>query len=57
MKTMIKNGEIVRVSEKEQYSFLERDYEYCSKQLWKDNVRVLKQKKEKIKESINDKIK
>jgi hypothetical protein len=55
MKTMRKGKEILRVSEKQQDDFLERGYEYCPKKVWKDEVRVIKKKKEEIKENLNEK--
>ena len=55
MKTMRKGKDIVRVSEKQQYEFLEKGYDYCSKQVWKDEVRVIKKKKEEIKDNLKEK--
>lgn len=55
MKTMRKNDDIVRVKETDVTNFLSNGYNYCPKKVWKDNVRVIKNKKEEIKESIEKK--
>lgn len=56
MKTMRRGDKIVRVKENEQYSFLERGYEYCPKHVWIKNVRDIKKKKGEIKEKIQENI-
>ena len=48
MKTMKLGDTIKRVSEKEVPTMLSQGYIYCSKSEWKEKVRVLKPKKEKI---------
>lgn len=55
MKTMQKGEDIIRVSEKEQDSYLDRGYKYIPKSIWKEKVRVIKNKKEEIKEKIKKK--
>jgi hypothetical protein len=57
MKTMRKGDDIVRISDKQEKEFLSRGYEYCPKQVWKDQVRVIKEKKEAIKENLESKTK
>jgi len=52
MKTMRKGKNIVRIKDKEEKEFLARGYNFCPKQVWKDEVRVIKQKKEAIKEKL-----
>ena len=55
MKTMKKGDEIIRVSEKDQFEYLKNGYSYVSKSLWKEKVRNIKEKKEKIKENLKKK--
>jgi len=54
MKTMRIGKNIVRVKDKEEKEYLDRGYEFCPKKVWKDEVRVIKQKKEEIKENIEN---
>lgn len=55
MKTMLKGKDIVRVQEKQVEDFLSKGYEFCPKKVWKDEVRVIKKKKEEIKENLEGK--
>jgi hypothetical protein len=48
MKTMKLGDQIKRVGEKEVKQMLERGWQYCSKKLWKENVRVIETKVEKV---------
>jgi len=52
MKTMRKGKDIVRIKDNEEKRYLDMGYNYCPKQVWKDEVRVLKRKKEEIREII-----
>ena len=55
MKTMKLGDQIKRVGEKEVKQMLERGWQYCPKKLWKENVRVIETKVEKVVEK-KDKI-
>lgn len=55
MKTMRKGKDIVRIKDKQEKEFLAKGYEYCPKKVWKDEVRVIKKKKEEIKENLEGK--
>lgn len=55
MKTMKWGKTIVRVSEKDVKEYLSKGYTYCPKHIWKDEVRVIKKKKEAIAEKIKEK--
>lgn len=55
MKTIKRNDEIKRVSEKEAIFFVRNDWQYCSKSEWKKN-RGIKVKTEVEQEVINDNI-
>jgi len=54
MKTMRRGKDIVRVKEKQVQEFLTKRYEFCPKHVWKDEVRVIKKKKEEIKEKLEE---
>ena len=54
MLTMKKGKDIVRIKDKEEKTYLARGYNFCPKKIWKDEVRVIKQKKEEIKENIEN---
>jgi hypothetical protein len=54
MKTMRKGSDITRVKDSEEKKFLGMGYNYCPKKVWKDEVRVIKQKKEEIREILDD---
>lgn len=54
MKTMCRGKDIVRVKENQVKEFLTKRYEFCPKQVWKDEVRVIKKKKEEIAEKIKE---
>ena len=45
---------IVRVKEKDIKDYLAKGYEFCPKHLWKDEVRVIKKKKEAIAEKVKE---
>jgi len=49
MKTMKFGDNIRRVSDNDAFTMEKQGWEYCSKQLWKDNVRVLAPVKEEKK--------
>ncbi len=53
MLTMKKGTSIVRIKNNEEKSFLTKGYKHCPKQIWKDEVRVIKQKKAAIKEKLD----
>ena len=55
MLTMKKGTLIVRIKDEEEKTFLNRGYNHCPKQIWKDEVRVIKKKKEEIKENLEAK--
>lgn len=56
MKTMkLGTDTIVRVSEKDVESKLAVGYKFCTKSEWKEKVRVIKKKKEEIKENLEAK--
>jgi len=54
MKTMRRGKDIVRVKEKQVKEFLTNRYEFCPKHVWKDEVRVIKKKKEAIAEKVKE---
>ena len=49
---MKKGTTIVRIKNEDEKIYLNRGYKHCPKQIWKDEVRVIKQKKEAIKEKL-----
>lgn len=51
MKTMKKNGSIIRVAEKDVNEKLMLDYFFTSKKEWKDNVRVVRNTKKVVDET------
>jgi len=42
MKTMKKEGKIVRIKNEEYRSFLDKDYYYIPKHIWKEQIRDVK---------------
>jgi len=54
MKTMKWGSTIVRIKNSEEKEYLAKGYKYCPKQLWKDEVRVIKKKKEEIAENLKE---
>jgi len=54
MLTMKKGKDIVRIKDKEEKIYLARGYDFCPKKIWKDEVRVIKKKKEEIKENLKE---
>jgi len=55
MLTMKNGASIVRIKNSQEKDFLNSGYKHCPKQIWKDEVRVIKQKKEEIRENIEGK--
>lgn len=52
MKTMMKGDDIVRVPEDEQLKYIDSGYSYVPKKIWKERVRAIKEKKDKIRKNV-----